>query len=242
MERGAFVRASLGTAAGLAATAFAVILFAAAPVQVAPSDHEYWGARVLPPGPASDGLPIVGVRVASDGTIAGIPSNLQWYAYNGRETSPGLSDDFEGDNTFRYAMRDEQLQHLRARNLSFWWEPFLGQPVRSSDFPPQAWEAAPAVWRSPDGAQDPQLIRVWVMRVDPSSYPEEVRSEFVDEGFLAFVAHDTHFGCLVGWRVSQSPLAVHEGKSVLMDTCHQSRYDPREILRYELPPAERDTP
>ncbi|MBI2078011.1 MAG: hypothetical protein HYT80_06540 [Euryarchaeota archaeon] len=200
---------------------------------------EYWGLRVLAPGPAPMGLPVIPVDVRPDGTLVGRADYLPWYRYCGREAAPGLAEGYRGGSTFVYATRPEKVARAESQGIDLWWKEELGQTARAADFP-GVWRGAPVHWRS-QGQEGANVVTAVVIRVDPLAYPEPFRSEFVGDGFLAATTMDMHFCCTVGYEEHTSPrarLRDDPAHSLVFDSCHDSRYDPRSIKLYEGPPHE----
>ena len=199
-------------------------------------NREYWGARVLSPGPAVKGLPLIPVRVEADGTLSGVPTHLSWYRYCGHEDSPGTSYSFQGPNSFSYYTNREKVLRAKAEGVNLWWENSLGKAVRANDFP-GLWKGAPVEWRS-EGQRGEDVITAVVIRVDPMAYPDKVRSEFVRDGFVAVTTSVTHMCCVAGYEEQRSVAARYregDGYPVIYDSCHDNRYNPRQVRSYELP-------
>jgi len=230
--------AVIGSALLVAVLGSAVMLNA--PVDVVEwSDGEYLGLRLLPPGPARAGLPVIPVEVRPDGTLVGRPDFLPWYRYCARENAPGLRDDYRGGNTFIFDTRPEKVERAEKSGIDLWWKDELGQTARATDFP-GLWRGAPVQWRS-QGQEGANVVTAVVIRVDPSAYPEPFRSEFVGDGFIAATTMDMHFCCTVGYEEHPSPRARFQddpAHSLVFDSCHDSRYDPRAVKLYDGPPRE----
>src|SRR5687768_17039813 len=114
------VRLAVLTAAILAAGAFLFVMIASPHVRLEPQDRAYWGARIIPPGPAPNGLPIIPVELDDAGTLSGIPTYLNWYRYNGYEDAPGLRSTYRGDDTFLYGINPERVAVAHAQGIDPW--------------------------------------------------------------------------------------------------------------------------
>jgi hypothetical protein len=219
--------------------ALVAILFAFSIVLVPSADRvesDYWGVRILPPGPAEDGLPLVPIRIAPDGSLVALPTHLEWYWY--WADLSGLDPRWTGSSELTIHVSPgvrEALPHLGG---NAWWEPLLGQRA-SADMFPAIGSGLPAKWRAGERVDD--HLPLVVLRVDEATLPDPVREEFAPDGFLGVFAASTHLGCIVSFDATSHPRAVaSDGSPLLYDTCHGSRWDWREIRRYETPPGSDD--
>ena len=220
--------------AAAATLAVLVALFSAG-VPLVKNESTYWGARLLPPGPGANGLPLIPVRVNEAGLLEGVPTHLPWYNYC-NPGAPGLSPDFGGSNVFTYNVVPERVQAADSQGIETWYEELHDQAARPSHFT-EDWQGAQVVWRSPSDSRVEQL-RAILLRVDTSQYPENLRNEFMPDGFAAFNAGDTHFCCVVGYRENNSPRAkADDGFDYIFDSCHDDRFDVRQIRKYDMPPG-----
>lgn len=71
------------------------------------------------------------------------------------------------------------------------------------------------------------------MKVGPDAdYPAAFTREFAPDGFVAFLASSTGLCCIAGYGENTSPLARRDGQMILFDSCHASRWDPRDVRNY----------
>lgn len=235
MESERLIRVTVLSMALIAVIAFGVaFVLPTAPSAIVAKDQDYLGARIIPPGPAPKGLPLIPVRVNDEGVLEGVPSHLGWYEYC-RPNAPGLSTDFRGANTFSYYLSPQQLHIAEMQMGGVWYGDSIGEAVRPENFT-ELWQGASVMWRTPtEYGPDDQLLAILV-KVDPNVYPENIRDEFMPDGFAAFNAGDAHFCCVVGYQVNNSPRAKDDaGQDYIFDSCHDSRYDIRDIRTYTVP-------
>ena len=234
------VRLAVLGGALLAVSAFTVAFAFSASPDVDVKDGTYLGATLLPPGPGIGGLPLIPVRIGSDGILEGVPTHLDWYSYC-RTEAPGLELGAPFTNEFTYSVGEERLRAARAQGIEVWFEPLLGEKVRAQDFT-EDWQGAHVKWRSPAGDSGARDLNAVILRVPSGTYSTDVELEFAPHGFVAFNQDDTHFCCQVGWHLNNSPhTRASDGFELLYDACHDDRYDPRVIERYEWPPGGRHT-
>src|SRR5687767_7519733 len=103
-------RGSMLIGAAMCAFAFLLVMLASPVPHVDRTADTYWGARILPPGPAWTGLPLLRVGIAPDGTLVAVPVDLHWLQYNDQANAPGLSASYAGNDTFRYNDNPEKLR------------------------------------------------------------------------------------------------------------------------------------
>lgn len=235
MDSERLVRVTVMSAALVAVIAFGVAFI----VPTAPSadvmEERYLGGRILPPGPAPQGLPLIPVRVNSAGFLEGVPTHLDWYDYC-QPHAPGLSSHFFGTNAFSYYLSPQQLSIAERQGSEVWYADSIGEVVHADDFT-ELWQGASVMWRTPtEYGPDEQLLAILV-KVDPNAFPKDIREEFMRDGFAAFNAAGTHLCCVVGYQISNSPSARNETTDVdyIFDPCHDSRYDVRDIRSYAVP-------
>lgn len=232
-------KAGLATTALLVATALGSILFLSVSPDMPPREASaYYGARILAPGPATVGLPAIPVRVEDDGSLTGIPTNLGWYDYC-HTSPPGLRRDAPVSNRFVYDLDADRLSIAHTRGVELWFEPLLGREANRDDFT-QDWQGAHVRWRS-DGAGGVDVLPAILLKVGPgSNYPDAFTAEFAPHGFVAFLAPSTGYCCNAGYGLSPSSIARRDGHPVIYETCHDSRWDPREVRSYPTDFRERE--
>jgi Rieske Fe-S protein len=206
-------------------------------------------------GPAPRGMPMIPVRVASDGTLTGIfPDTVEdgvavtdiggtqyssaWFQYCGVQTYPGVDPNADQDNTFRVASGADST-------YSWMGDLNAGDPLRVEHFSDyETWgngigrsglgKPALGSWRSMDVSPQETMVvqvlrstRVQEMRQNP---PEGIDADFfraatTEEGFLAWLNKCTHFCCVPGFK-SLEGSASFGGEDRVYCQCHQSIYDP----------------
>lgn len=233
ITRRQFVRRAVGTAAVTAAggVGFAAFQSAAPKVDALPR-FPYLGVKVLTGSKAPQGIPLIPVRTADDGSLEGVPRHLEWYRYCSRNEAPGLFDAYDGDDTFRYLLPENRK--AEADRLDLWWRNKVGQVVRAVDFPGVG-SGALASWRS-QGELESNVVPVVVIRVDPETYDEPVRTEYVADGFLAVAGLCAHFCCTPVYRMGDEGYHAGHWDDIVCD-CHGSWYDPRSVREYTFPPT-----
>jgi nitrite reductase/ring-hydroxylating ferredoxin subunit len=251
MKRRDFVKTTVKVAAGGAIVAsVAPLAVSINPIQAPLNRFPYVGARILPPGPAPQGIPLIPVTVNADGVLEGIPENtqsrvkhsLEWYKYCSHEQAPGLELGFTKDNRFRYFALQEKFAAAEAQGFNLWYKDLLDQEVRASHFK-NIGDGAPIRWRS-EGQVQNNIITGIVVKIDPSKVkgaPEGFVHDNGDgTGFIAVVSFCAHFCCVPGYLENNSPLAKVPGAGVdghvLYCSCHDSRYDFMDIRPYTFPP------
>ena len=219
---------------------------------------EYFGVENIA-GPAPRAMPQIPVRIDGEGylqgfwpepreveeegrtiTVArtelgGIEYGAEWFQYCGVQTYPGVQPDADQDAYFRY-----------ANNPPYQWQQeqvSAGDRVHVDDFSDyQDWgnaigdsglgKPAFATWRSegvPPGSTMPvQLIRS--ERIEDAEQNEWLQAS-TREGFVAFLDKCTHFCCVPGFKsFADSEKFEGEGNMVYCQ-CHQSVYDPFNLVR-----------
>ncbi|MBI2079062.1 MAG: hypothetical protein HYT80_11980 [Euryarchaeota archaeon] len=257
-----FVKTALTVAAGGAVVAGAAPLVV--PLSYNPRKiprFPYVGARILPPGPAPQGIPLIPVTVNDNGELEGKPENpqsklrfgLDWYKYCSHEAAPGLELKFTDDNVMRYYTNPEKLTQARASGIELWYQNFLDQPMRADQFQ-KIGDGAPFRWRSEDQVGS-NIVTGIVIKIDPSKIksksPEHIGGFIHDNedgtGFIAICSFCAHFCCVPGWGEHSSVKTNADvGKKamrgigvadhVIYCSCHDSRYDPMDIREYTFPP------
>lgn len=198
---------------------------------------EYVGATVVS-GPAPQGVPLVPLALAGDGTVRGNPDPpgvgravLDWYRYCGHGSSPVLRPGHRGDETLLYSVPSDKVPAIEALRAEQggeaigWFLDRGGRPVRAQDFREVGW-GAPVAWR--------RELTATVLKVDPAAlaFPPELRP--VVEGFLAptpdgaallaFSNFCKHLCCAPGWNESRLAARYH-AVDKLYCSCHHSVYD-----------------
>lgn len=233
ITRRQFVQRAVGTAAVAAAGGVGIAAFqSAAPKVDALPRFPYLGVKVLKGSKAPQGIPLIPVRVADDGSLEGVPRHLEWYRYCSRNEAPGLFDTYGGDDKLRYLMPEQRKQE--AERLGLWWRNKVGRVVRADEFP-EVGAGALASWRS-EGHLESNLVPVVVIRVDPAAYDEPVNPEYVADGFLAVAGLCAHFCCTPVYRMGDGGYHAGHWDDIVCD-CHGSWYDPGTIQQYTFPPT-----
>jgi Rieske Fe-S protein len=247
-----FVKSSVVVAAGGAIVAGAVPYVV--PLSYNPRKiprFPYVGARILPPGPAPQGIPLIPVLVNKDGLLEGVPENrkskvkhdLSWYKYCSHEAAPGLDISFTQDNKLRYYTNPEKVSVARAQGLALWYENLLDQELRADHFK-KIGDGAPFRWRS-EGQVGTNIVTGIIIKVDPSKIKGSLPDGFVwdnkdGSGFIAVCSFCAHFCCVPGYLENNSPKTHEPGKgvndTVIYCSCHDSRYDFTDIRQYTFPP------
>lgn len=244
VDRRAFVKGALGAATlGVAGAAgFGIFKQAAIVKPSTIKSIKYLGAKVLVGSPAPRGVPLIPIRVNADGFVEGVPEDddelyLDWYRYCSHEEAPGLADPgFTSDNTIEYFLTEEKLVAAGAEAKERWWyADKLEQPIRASDFANLPFGSGAAFrWRS-HGLSGNDVVTGILLKLDPSEFnmPESELSKYMDmdHNLIAFSSFCTHFCCVPGWK--EDPTADKLGFwDMIFCTCHNSRYDPRELTEY----------
>jgi Rieske Fe-S protein len=164
-----------------------------------------------------------------------ITYSSQWFQYCGVQTYPGVQPEADQDNYFRHADSD----YYAWQNEEV--EP--GDRIHIDDFENyQSWgndigrgklgKPALATWRSqgvpPSNTMPVQLIR---SRLVEQAEDNPWIAESTREGFIAFLNKCTHFCCVPGFKAfKDSEKFEGEGDHVYCQ-CHQSVYDPFNLVR-----------
>jgi Rieske Fe-S protein len=206
-------------------------------------------------GPAPRGMPIIPVKVGSDGTLSGVfPDTVQdgvaqteiggttyssaWFQYCGVQTYPGVDPNADQDNTFRVASG--------AGNTYDWMGDLsAGDPLTVDMFDDyETWgngigrsglgKPALGAWRSVDVSPQETMVvqvlrsnKIQELRENP---PDDIDAGFLraattEEGFIAWLNKCTHFCCVPGFK-SLAGSAAFGGEDAVYCQCHQSVYDP----------------
>lgn len=252
IDRRSFVKKTMITAAAGAAVAGAAPLVV--PLSYNPRKIKrfpYVGARIFPPGPAPQGIPLIPVKVNAKGELEGIPENkessvahsLEWYKYCSHEAAPGLELGFTDDNVFRFYTNPEKVAIAQGKGIALWYQDLLDQPMLASHFK-NIGDGAPFRWRS-EGQVGNNIVTGIVIKVDPKSVKGKLPKGFVWDnmdgtGFVAFCSFCAHFCCVPGYTENASELAKEprgkSGRDIIYCSCHDSRYDPLDIRPYTFPP------
>lgn len=256
MKRRDFVKTSIKVAAGgaiLASTAPLVVSIS--PIRKGKPRFPYVGVRILPPGPAPQGIPLIPLRVTADGIIEGVPENkasdvkhnLDWYKYCSHEKAPGLELGFTQDNKLRYFFLSDKIAKSAAQGIDLWYKDLANEVIRTSHFKTIG-QGAPFKWRS-EGQEQNNIITGIILKINPKDIKGKLPAGFVHDngdgtGFLAVCSFCAHFCCVPGYAENNSPLTKPGAKPTDPDgsheliycSCHDSRYDPLDIRQYTFPP------
>lgn len=230
------------------------------PTGVGGGTTQYFGVKNVD-GPAPRAMPQIPVRIDADGylrglfpewstiendqgrkvqvartDIGGTTYGAQWFQYCGVQTYPGLQPDADQDEYFRYASNSPykwQQEAVRANDR-----------VHIDDFQDyESWEndigkgglgkPAFATWRSQGitqagGTMPVQLIRS--TRVEKAAKNDQWLQASTRDGFLAILDKCTHFCCVPGFKSFQDS-AKFDAENKIYCQCHQSVYDPFNIVR-----------
>lgn len=264
MKRRDFVKTTMKVAAGGAIVASSVpIVVSISPIRRGMPRFPYVGVRILPPGPAPQGVPLIPLTVNEDGILEGIPENtkssvkhnLDWYKYCSHEKAPGLELGFTQDNRLRYFFLPDKIAKAKAQGIDLWYKDLIDKEVRAADFK-ELGRGAPFRWRS-EGQEQNNIITGIVMKIRPSEIKGRLPDGFVHEnedgtGFIAVCSFCAHFCCVPGYAENNSPLTKYQGgggsffssgdgdgidgHELIYCSCHDSRYDPFDIRQYTFPP------
>lgn len=217
-SRREFVKKGVYASAGLALGGYAIQNIASMQKPSTSEVKPYVGALNVG-GPAPRPLPVIGFDVASDGTLVGSEGSLEALWYCGVNEFPGIRPGATDDNTFYYV---ESPEGTRA-----WYDELHGDPMRAADFDDaeprqEGWIlGAQGVWRKAGG----QGIPIIVVKLPESEAPEEA----VD-GLVATSGKCVHLCCVPGAGISdQAP--SFDAEDLIFCTCHNSRYDPSQIVQ-----------
>jgi Rieske Fe-S protein len=211
-------------------------------------------------GPAPRAMPQIPIQIADDGTlkgrfpkwetktvagqevkvaemdIAGYKYSVEWFQYCGVQTYKGLQADADQDETFRSAgssMYDWQSkvpkgQPLKVKHFSNYktWGNEIGKDGIG--------KPAKGTWRSEDTKS---TIPIQVLRSEKikklangdSEYSDWIKAS-TDKGFIAWLDKCTHFCCVPGFKAYPASKKFNAVNDVYCP-CHQSIYDPFDIVR-----------
>lgn len=237
----------------IAASAGAALAFAApnvVPLSYNPRKiprFPYLGARILPPGPAPQGIPLIPVKVV-EGVLEGVPENkqssikhwLDWYKYCSHELAPGLDLNFTQDNKLRYYTNPEKITNAKRSGIPLWYESYLDQEMRAEHFK-NVGDGAPFRWRS-EGQEGTNIVTGILLKVNvdkiKSSKPLTgfVYDNGDGTGFIAYCSFCAHFCCVPGYAENKNPKRLEASRELIFCSCHDSRYDPLDVREYTFPP------
>lgn len=234
VSRKKFVKTAVlaGAVGAAAATGAIAIGSTLAPVARAPK-FDYWGVRVLPGSQAPRGIPIIPVRITSEGQLQGIPDRLRWYRYCGREKAPNLQDGFATDNLFRYHIEPSVLATAKNEGIDVWYESLVGQPAQPEHFDEMG-KGATVLWRS-EGLEREYPLTSLLIRVDPLGFNAGMAAEFLPDGVLAVFSACAHLCLIPTYRTSRKGYGAGHWDDIVCFG-HGSWYSPRELARYPFPP------
>jgi len=247
VDRRTFVKGAMGAAAVGVAGAAGFVLFKQAAI-VKPTNIknvQYLGAKVLTGSPAPRGLPLIAIRVNEEGLLEALPevdgeNHLDWYRYCSHEKAPGLADPgFTDDNTIEYFLTEEKLVQAGAEAEERWWYANkLGDKITAADFANQPYGSGAAFrWRS-QGLSGNDVVTGIVLKLRPEEFKgvsEDTLADYMDmeHHLIGVSSFCTHFCCVPGWK--EDPTADKLGFwDMIFCTCHNSRYDPRDIVEYRF--------
>ncbi|MFA9517573.1 ubiquinol-cytochrome c reductase iron-sulfur subunit [Halopenitus sp. H-Gu1] len=171
------------------------------------------------------------ITVAQEDMAGGVTYAGEWFQYCGMEGYENVQPTFESDNILRSApggydwQSDEYETGDRIRADSFEdydeWGNGIGQDGIGK----------PAVtnWRSED-ADD--TLTVTVIRsplIEEAAQDDEWLAASTENGFLAWMNVCTHFCCVPGYKKNEESVR-YEAEDGVYCQCHQSRYDPFNIV------------
>jgi Rieske Fe-S protein len=250
---GSAALASVGTATG------AMVNTTTNPSGAGGGITEYFGVENIA-GPAPRAMPQIPVRIDDEGflqglwpevkeveeagrtvTVAetelgGITYSNEWFQYCGVQTYPGIQPEADQDQYFRY-----------ANNPPYDWQQEAVSPgdrVHVDDFEDyQSWgndigrsglgKPAFATWRS-EGVSPTVTMPVQVIRseaVEAFAPDDPWLSASTRDGFLAFLDKCTHFCCVPGFKSFKDSEKFEGRGDKVYCQCHQSVYDPFNIVR-----------
>ena len=250
VDRRAFVKGAL-TAAGLGvagAAGFGMFKQAAIVKPTTTRIVKYFGAKVLPGSPAPRGIPLIPITVNADGIIEGVPvrgegddeqNYLDWYRYCSHENAPGLIPENPFDNTLEYFLTKEKLEAAGGAAKERWWyHDRLETPVRADHWKDLPFNTGAAFrWRSA-GQSGNNVITGILLKLDPKAFKRGEKGErenfmIPEHNLIAFSTFCTHFCCVPAFH--EDPAAKTMGFwDMIFCTCHNSRYNPREITEYSF--------
>ncbi len=211
-------------------------------------------------GPAPRGMPLIPLTIEngeiigrapkpSEGEqnptidIAGIEYGMDWFQYCGLQNYPGIQPQFESDNKLYYTGRewhsDMDGEVMTVDHFED-WEQYQGSAENAEQgLGKPAW----GTWRS-QGVE--QTIPISIIKTDKQSLLDGAQTDqarqWVDEacpeGFICWLNKCTHF-CCVPQGFQTSDYGCGESGSVcsanmIYCQCHQSRYDPFQVLSQDF--------
>ena len=175
--------------------------------------------------------------------LGGIEYSNEWFQYCGVQTYPGVVPTADQDNFFRYA--DSPPYEWQSSEVS------AGDKVHVDDFSDyETWgndigqagvgKPAFATWRSqgvPQGQTMPvQIIRSTRVAEAVQQAGGEVGSWLeasTQDDFIAILDKCTHFCCVPGFK-SFADSAKFDAEDEIYCQCHQSVYDPYQIVKKQF--------
>lgn len=258
-DRRRFVKGVVGgaTLLGVGTTAAASVDTLTAPGGAGGGITSYFGMENID-GPAPRAMPQIPVEIDAEGFLKGVwPSNMDedsdiafeeyqtesgtiryassWFQYCGIQTSPAIEPEAEKDNYFRYTGGNKYA--WQAENTE------AGDKVHVDDFAdyeswgngigtPGVGKPASANWRSVD-LEPANTLPVQVIRsrlIEERAQNNEWLAQTTKRGFIANLNKCTHFCCVPGFKHTQDAVKF-EGPNKIYCQCHQSIYDPFNIVR-----------
>ena len=174
------------------------------------------------------------VQIAEE-EIGDIVYTAEWFQYCGVQGYQGIAPDYEGDDYFRYA--DGPPYDWQSENVE------AGDRVHVDDFQDyETWgngigraglgKPAMVTWRSQDTENTipVQVLRSTRVEQLEGDAGDEWFSAATDQGMMAWLNKCTHFCCAPGFK-STDQSAKFGGADDVYCPCHQSLYDPFNIVR-----------
>lgn len=207
----------------LAVSAFGILAGCFSGVEVpsypgAVSDSEFEDARTTP-------LPLLALHLDDHGALAGSVRRFEalQYCHLERYLHRGADTD-----TLVFVESNVTVNGVPVRG---WWHDLVGEDMRPEHFQPG--QGAPAAWHG---------VRIAVVRLERAPHIDERLDadyvlEFLEGDFIAFVASSPMMCCFVDWEPPKERYPIQEfAADHLVDTCHDSRFDPYRLVPAELPP------
>jgi len=171
---------------------------------------------------------------------SGVTYSSEWFQYCGIQTYPGVMPDADQENYFRASSDPPAAYEWQTGAYS------AGDRLQASDFDDYETfttgvgeaglgKPAMATWRSQDvGSTIPvQVLRSTVvqeMRQDDSlDNIEWIRAATTESGFMAWLDKCTHFCCVPGFKAYPGS-EKFDGEDMVYCQCHQSVYDPFDVV------------
>ncbi|MBW3583276.1 MAG: Rieske 2Fe-2S domain-containing protein [Euryarchaeota archaeon] len=246
IDRRSFVKGCLGAATigAVGAAGFGLFKQVAVVKETTTRFIEYFGAKVLTGSPAPRGLPYIPLALDEDGeTIIGVPEHLDWYRFCAHEQAPGLANEgFTDDNKLYVNITEDKLHGATQDVIDQWW--YLDkrdQPLKMRDFIGRDVDTgAPFRWRS-EGQRGNDMVTGIILLLDrervkakPELEEFAIMDERLGDGVLvAFNSFCTHFCCVPGYH-EDTTAEKYDAWDKIFCTCHNSRYDPYEIVDYDF--------